>query len=190
MLRNRLLLLLLLLPSLALAQAPLVPLTWRMQAPACIPAETATPYRFTTATVLAFLPGTSTRPQSGRNAPLVVRCPITGQDQQLANRLLILGRDPDGHGAASRILVELLRHRIHGDADPVTEVLTVYDSNQHGPLVDGFSLQTRPIGVAVLHFHLNAYTVQISLRRASPLVLSPRVALVGVDNGGPPNPPD
>jgi hypothetical protein len=181
-----LLLPLLLLPALAWAQSPLVPLTWAMQAPACTPAETATPYRFTTQAVLTFRPGAFHAPQPGRNAPLVVRCPVTGQGDQLMNRLTVLARDPDGHGAASRLLVQVLRHRVHlAPAAPVTEVLATYDSNRDGPDQDGWHLRARGVSTSVARFATETYTVEIALRRTSALVLSPRIATVRLDYSGP-----
>ena len=161
------LLCLLLLPSFAQAQAPVI---WSVVASTCTPDDTALPMLRINSHYVSVQPGALTSaPQ-----PLRVRCPIHLTGRWRVDALEATVRDPDGQGRASRLLVDVKRldPAIGGGVQP----LHVAQLDTSRVLI---GTGDQPVGVmlfpTVLDFGQDTYWIEVSVLRTSALVLPPRV---------------
>lgn len=177
--RSLFLLLLLLLPSLALAQLP--PLfDWSVVASTCVPDNDSLRrgvWRVNSNYLT--LPVTATAPAvPGRHLPLLVRCPITAQGQWAWRELEVVYKDPDGRGGDTKVVVTLKEQTIPAPPStypPYYVTLARFDSNGHGPDTDRIVTVQRLFAGVVADFAAHTYWVEISLGRETLAVEPPRV---------------
>jgi hypothetical protein len=108
---------------------------------------------------------------------------VTGDGLRLMNYLTVLYADPDDQGPASRLVVDVRRHRFLPPPSryhPFYEVLGTFDSSRHRPLpgsVGGLKAvqAERWIVGPVTDFRTATYTVVLLLSRADLAVPPPRV---------------
>lgn len=166
-----LLLLLLLLPSLALAQLP-PPVTWSVVASTCVPDDRAASLVLQTSAFVTLRPGVLT-PQ-----PVRLRCPIPLQGRWSLHALQALVRDPDGLAPGAYLTVKLKRM---GFVDGTPTALTIVHLDTRLLPATGDMLLLLPWGDPLpLDFSRDTFWIELGVFRTSVLVRPPRLYSVGL----------
>lgn len=169
---SRLLSLLLLLPSLALAQDGFRSTPLGVQAATCAVGPGSVPYTHVQWYAVQFRPGLFLP-----EASLMLRCPITAHGTAYWTVMEVSFKDPDGFGEGSRVIATLWRQRRLFSP----EGLARFDSSSTtfpSRHVSGWRSGAVPITVPQFDFGQALYWVDIQLIRRTATTVSPAIAQV------------